>query len=246
MFETVASPHRGKHIAYKTLPISIGVHAFAIGGVVIAALLNIHFPSQSPHVMTSYVLAPVDPPPPPPMKLASTATANSAATASMKDDALVAPAFIPDTIPIVRNVSAASILTPGAQGTDSGGSPTGSPDGVIGGVADGVPGGIAVADDGRVHIGRDKPLPLDVIDKEDPVYPENELGRRREATVILRYVIGTDGLIKDVSILQHAQQAAFDEAILDVLRRWRFTPLQKNGKAVEVVHELTVIFRLHH
>ena len=64
--------------------------------------------------------------------------------------------------------------------------------------------------------------------------------------MILRYVIGTDGWIKDVKILQHAQQAAFDEAILDALRRWRFSPLQKNGKAVEVVHELTVIFRLHH
>lgn len=241
MFETVGSTRRKKSVAMTTLPISIVAHGlviFSIGG---AALLNIEFPTRSPRLVASYAIATVDvpPPPPPPAKLASPAPADNAV-------AMVAPTVIPDTIPIVSSVRAPTLLTPGVQQTaGAGGSLGGSADGVAGGVAaGGVSGGIATADDERVHIGRDKALPLAVIDKEDPVYPESELGRRLEATVILRYVIGTDGVIKDVEFLQHAKQTAFDEAILNAIRHWRFVPMQKNGKTVEVVHELTVVFRL--
>ena len=116
--------------------------------------------------------------------------------------------------------------------------------GLIGGAADGVVGGVPLPDDGRVYVDRDKPLPLVVVNQDYPDYPERELARRNQATVVVRYVVGTDGWLKDLNILHHAEQAAFDEATLKALRRWRFVPMKKNGKLVEVVHELTVFFKI--
>ena len=61
---------------------------------------------------------------------------------------------------------------------------------------------------------------------------------------MVRYVIGKDGWIKELNILQHAKEAAFDESVLKALREWRFVPLMKDGRPIEVVHEVTVIFQL--
>ncbi|HEY8182665.1 MAG TPA: energy transducer TonB, partial [Thermoanaerobaculia bacterium] len=62
--------------------------------------------------------------------------------------------------------------------------------------------------------------------------------------VVIRYIIGTDGWIKELNILQHAKQKAFDDATIRALREWRFKPLIQDGHAIEVVHELTVYFEL--
>ena len=101
-----------------------------------------------------------------------------------------------------------------------------------------------VSEDGRVHIGRDRPLPLYVLHRVYPEYPEEQRLLGRDATVIVRYIIGTDGWVKELSILQHAKNAAFDDATLKALREWRFQPLMQEGKPIEVVHELTVFFEL--
>jgi outer membrane biosynthesis protein TonB len=36
----------------------------------------------------------------------------------------------------------------------------------------------------------------------------------------------------------------FDEATVRAIRNWRFRPMIKDGQPTEVVHELTVLFRL--
>ena len=241
MFETVAAERRSKRIAYETLPVSIALHGLAVASAVVVAVWNIAFPTHSPRVMRPYTLAMPDPPLPAGIKLASQKK-NATPTAAPLTT-IVAPTVIPDLIPIVTNVHTASIFQPGAQ-SGAGDSPGGSPDGVIGGALDGVAGGMSVPEDGRMRIGRDNALPLIAIKREYPEYPESELRRRREATVVVRYVIGKDGWIKELNILQHAKEAAFDESVLKALREWRFVPLMKDGRPIEVVHEVTVIFQL--
>ncbi|PYQ59209.1 MAG: hypothetical protein DMF58_12540 [Acidobacteria bacterium] len=137
-----------------------------------------------------------------------------------------------------------TIFEPASQQGGAGDSGGGSADGVIGGALEGVPGGIPLPDDGRLHIDRDKPLPLVAIYREYPDYPERERLAGKQATVVVRYVIGKDGWIRQLDILLHAEQAAFDEATLKALRMWRFQPMLQDGKPVEVVHELTVIYQL--
>ena len=95
-----------------------------------------------------------------------------------------------------------------------------------------------------MHFGRDKPIPLFVVRRVYPDYPEQERMAGLEATVVVRYIIGTDGWIRELDILEHAKQQAFDDATIKALREWRFKPLVLEGRAIEVVHELTVFYQL--
>ena len=101
-----------------------------------------------------------------------------------------------------------------------------------------------VSEDGRIHFARDAPLPLLVVKRVYPDYPEDQRLAGFQDTVVIRYIIGTDGWIKELNILQHAKQKAFDDATIKALREWRFQPLLQDGRPIEVVHELTVFFEL--
>jgi TonB family protein len=249
MFETVAPRAPSRRVAYETLPISIGLHAVGVAGAVVIAVWNVVFPTQSPHAIRAYVLVTsLEPPLPAAVKLAAPTPAKAALLTNLPQfnpNIVVAPNIIPDTIPLLPETRSASIFAPViAPENATGETPGGSSDGIAGGALHGVGGGMPVSEDGRVHFGRDKPLPLFVVHRVYPDYPEQERLMGKEATVVVRYIIGIDGWVKELNILQHAQQASFDEATLKALREWRFQPLLQDGKPIEVVHELTVFFEL--
>ena len=77
-----------------------------------------------------------------------------------------------------------------------------------------------------------------------PTYPEKARLQRWEDRLVVRYVIGTNGRVKEVIVLEPASRKVFDEAALAAIRHWRFRPLVEDGQAKEVVHELTVYYRL--
>ncbi len=249
MFETVAPRGPSKRVAYETLPISIALHAIAIAAAVVIAVWNVAFPMESPRVIRAYVLVTsIDPPLPAAVKLTAPPPPEPALLTNLprlNPNIVVAPTIIPDTIPTLPEMHSASIFAPAiAPENSTGETPGGSADGVVGGALHGVSGGMPVSEDGRVHFGRDKPLPLYVVHRVYPEYPEQERLLGKEATVVVRYIIGTDGWVKELNILQHAEQAAFDEATLQALREWRFRPFMQDGKPIEVVHELTVFYVL--
>src|SRR5207302_10192178 len=70
MFETVAPETfqaRSRRVAYEALPLSIALHAIAIGVAVVVAVWNVVFPAQSPRLVLAYSLGTIpDPLPPPP------------------------------------------------------------------------------------------------------------------------------------------------------------------------------------
>lgn len=247
MFETVAPEVRSKRVAYETLPISIALHAAAIAAGVIVALWTVTLPTNSPRLTRAYVLVTsIDPPVSPavtPKTAPPVAAARLATTPQFNPNLLVAPTVIPDTIPVITANLAPSIFAPAVAQPVSVGIPGGLEDGV-GGAPHGVVGGMPVSEDGRVHFGRDAPLPLYVVKRVYPDYPEDQRLAGLQDTVVIRYIIGTDGWIKDLSILQHAKQRAFDDATIRALREWRFKPLIHDGHPIEVVHELTVFFEL--
>jgi len=141
-----------------------------------------------------------------------------------------------------RALSLAPAPEPSA-GADSG-SPDGKLGGDIAGKVHGVAGGIAFPDDGRVHIDRNQSLPLLPISQDYPIYPEEGKKKQLEDQVIVRYVIGKNGRVIDVQIIDHAHDPMFDQAAVEAIRQWRFRPMIKDGKPVEVVHELAVNFQL--
>ena len=82
------------------------------------------------------------------------------------------------------------------------------------------------------------------MSQDYPRYPDSARKAQIEDQVIVRYVIGRDGRVASIDIISHATHPEFDEAVLNAIRLWRFRPMIKDGKPVEVVHELGINFEL--
>jgi periplasmic protein TonB len=260
MFETVVPEtfaKRSKKVFYETLPVSLAAHALAVAGVLLGALWNVAFPDHSPHLIAAYSLTalPDPPPPPPPPQVQQPAPepVKKAAPAPPPPPAVLemAPRVIPNLVPHVEippptppppppKVAVADAV----PGGDPSGEKGGKLGGEVGGHGKGLPFSIVFPDDGRVYIDRDAKLPLVPIHQDYPAYPAEAQKKRWEDSVLVRYVIGTNGRVKDVTILDHARQPIFDVATVDAIKDWAFRPMKKDGKNVEVVHELTVFFQL--
>jgi periplasmic protein TonB len=75
-----------------------------------------------------------------------------------------------------------------------------------------------------------------------PRYPAIAQASRVEGIVILEAVIEEDGSVRDVRVLR--SKPLLDEAAIEAVRQWRFTPTLLNGQPVPVVMTVTVSFSL--
>ena len=75
-----------------------------------------------------------------------------------------------------------------------------------------------------------------------PVYPRLALDARKEGTVILQAVIDEMGNVREVKVLRSVQ--LLDDAAIQAVANWKFTPTLLNGTAVPVVMTVTVAFAL--
>lgn len=64
-----------------------------------------------------------------------------------------------------------------------------------------------------------------------------------QGTVSVEVVIGTDGAVKQVEIIE-PRGAGLDDAAVEAVRQWKYTPTLLNGKPVEVISMIDVIYRL--
>jgi periplasmic protein TonB len=257
MFESVAPDaftKRSHRIFYQTLPVSVTAHALVAAFLVGQMVWRVEFPTQSPALVRSYVLveAPPPPPPPPPPPAPPKPQAIAPQPPAPKPAIDVAPTVIPDAIPVVSNEPPAPLEPHPVEATaapsgDSGAGTAIIPGGLPGGQPGGVVGGISMlAPDNRVHIKRDAPLPMKSIRQEYPVYPEEGRLKVWEDNLTVRYVIGKDGRVKEITIIDPPHRKVFEEATRHAIKDWRFTPLlNADGEPQEVVHELTINFQLH-
>lgn len=75
-----------------------------------------------------------------------------------------------------------------------------------------------------------------------PVYPRIGQSAGVEGIVILDAVIDLDGTVRDVRVLRPV--ALLDQAAIDAVREWRFTPTLLNGVPVPIIMTVTVNFTL--
>ena len=125
--------------------------------------------------------------------------------------------------------------------------------GVVGGVAGGIPGGVAGGVVGGIPPPPPPPPPQVVrvggdikepkkIKNVPPVYPQIAQTAKVQGVVIIEATIGKDGSVKDAKILKSV--ALLDQAAIDAVKQWRFTPTLLNGVPVEVLMTVTVNFTL--
>lgn len=251
MFETVVPETvapRSRRLLYETLPLSIALHAIAGGAILVGTVWNVVFPTQSPKLYAAYQLlaAPPPPPPPPPPPVARRVVTPQTPPVKMP---FVAPNVIPDEIPVVTSEPVEELPALPAE-VDSG-QAGGVEGGVEGGEVGGTVGSVAPVDPGPppnpevIQVKRDDPLPVGAIAQEYPGYPEYALKRNWEDSLVVRYTIGKDGRIKEVTVISPPEREEFSREAIAKIRHWRFHPYRNaEGEPKEVVHELTVNFKI--
>jgi protein TonB len=75
-----------------------------------------------------------------------------------------------------------------------------------------------------------------------PVYPTIAQAARVEGDVIIEAVIGPDGSVQNARVLRSV--GLLDQAALDAVQMWEYSPTMLNGQAVPVIVTVTVRFRL--
>ncbi len=95
---------------------------------------------------------------------------------------------------------------------------------------------------GPVRVGGAISAPMRTHDVR-PIYPPIAQSARVSGVVILEAVIGEDGNVRDLKVLRSIP--LLDQAAVDAVRQWRFTPTLLNGQPVPVVMTVTVAFNLH-
>jgi periplasmic protein TonB len=115
-------------------------------------------------------------------------------------------------------------------------------DGVIGGVVSGVvaPAG-GVVPPGAVRVGGNIKAPQRTR-MMNPVYPPIAMSARVQGVVILEAVIGPDGKVADARVLRSIP--LLDQAAVDAVKQWEYTPTLLNGAPVPVIMTVTVQFTL--
>jgi len=76
---------------------------------------------------------------------------------------------------------------------------------------------------------------LGLIKKVNPVFPPSMEAARAEGTVVLDAVIHRDGTVGDIKILK-SSAPAFEQAAIDAVKQWRYTPLPYDGIVTVTVH----------
>lgn len=217
-----------------SVPVSIGVHLVLLLVLVVIPLLDIVVPVP---FMTnrSYVLA--APLPPPPSAAARPPAAPAAARA-----AAPTPIDAPDTIR--PEVPVPPPFTP-IDAVDTG-LPPGFGAGEPGGTAMAPPPAPPAPEPARpqpqaVRAAQLPELPRKIVDAH-PAYPEVARQARVEGTVILEAVIDTSGRVTQLRVLRSVP--LLDQAALEAVRQWRYTPSSYGGRPVSVLMTITVRFTL--
>jgi protein TonB len=91
------------------------------------------------------------------------------------------------------------------------------------------------------HVGGSIRPPAKIVDVA-PQYPALARASRVEGVVILQATIDSRGSVEAATVLRSIP--LLDQAALDAVRQWRFTPTLLNGMAVPVIMTVTVNFEL--
>ena len=92
-----------------------------------------------------------------------------------------------------------------------------------------------------MRIGGQLKPPLKIRDVK-PAYPPAAFDSKVQGVVIIEAVLNTAGDVVQAKVLRSVP--LLDEAALDAVKQWQFTPTLMNGAPVPVIMTVTVNFRL--
>jgi len=93
-----------------------------------------------------------------------------------------------------------------------------------------------------IRIGGSVMAPAKIRDVR-PIYPASAQAERRQGVVVVEALIDSAGNVSDAKVVR-AIGDDLDNAAVDAVLQWRFTPTMLNGRAVPVIMTVTVNFVL--
>lgn len=220
-----------------TLPVSIAIHAVVLLTIVVVPLLTsepLPEPNAAVNVFFVEPAAPPPPPPPPPAPPRQVNVPRPVSTPPPTDGKFTAPVEVPDEIAPEEGIDL------GVDGGIPGGVEGGVPGGVVGGVVGGLPDAPAPVQAVRVGGQIKEPKKLKNV---PPVYPDIARQARVQGVVILECTISPQGKVTEVKVLRGIP--LLDQAAIDAVKQWVYTPTLLNGVPVPVIMTVTVNFRLN-
>jgi periplasmic protein TonB len=117
--------------------------------------------------------------------------------------------------------------------------------GIVGGALDGVEGSVLGTTGGTALDVRQVSRPPEVLKQITPQYPRRARSEGIEGVVLVRIIIGTDGLVEAEHTRVIRSVPELDAAAISAVNRWRFTPaLGRQGRPVRVVIDVPLQFSL--
>jgi protein TonB len=90
----------------------------------------------------------------------------------------------------------------------------------------------------------DVDIPPRLTSQEMPTYTRRARRKGQEGTVGLNLLIDKRGMIVDLRLKQTIPDSDLNEAVLDIIRSWRFDPARKAGVPVSVWKPVTIEFSI--
>ncbi len=88
-------------------------------------------------------------------------------------------------------------------------------------------------------------VPPRIIKSYQPPYPSAERNAGVEGTVSIRFLIGTDGSVEDITVTSSSGNANLDNAAVAACRKWRFTAAKNSsGLPVRCYASIPIIFKI--
>jgi periplasmic protein TonB len=255
MFETSVIQGQPRVAAGRLslLTISIIAHSAVVIGAIAVSIAAVDFPATAPDefAQAPTFMVPVIPPPlgvpnggavrqPEPVKPA-------APPPQPQPNQITAPAVVPDDVPQLDAATTGDSNekgVPGATSTEPLGVPWGVKDSV--GDINNPPGDIVAAAPipDKIYEAHEVKAPVGIY-RPAPPYPQLLVKAKVKATVVVRCIIDKNGRVRDPQVTVPARMAPFNDAVIEAVKQWRFTPGSLNGQAVDTYLSLTVHFSVN-
>ena len=257
MFETSVIQGQPRVAAGRLslLTISIIAHTAVVVGAIVVSIASVEFPTMAPD---EFAQAPTFLPllVPPPLgnpkggAVRQPEPARPAAPPPQQPNQVTAPAVVPDETPRPEPASTQATDTytgpaiPGATEVGAPGFKDGDPHSVYdpNNPLHDVVATAPVAD--RIYEAHEVKPPVGIY-RPAPPYPQILLKAKVPATVVVRCVIDKNGRVRDPQVTVPARMAPFNDAVVETVKKWRFTPGSLNGQAVDTYLSLTVHFSVN-
>jgi periplasmic protein TonB len=201
----------------------------------------------------TFLIAPPPPPPapPPPAPPAGSAARATPKAAIVDPNQFVAPTEIPKDIPAPSDeapiIGVGGNIVGGIPGGVMGGSQQGVLGGALGGIISGTSSSAApppppppkrreaIKVGGNVMESR-------LIRKIEPAYPELAKRARVQGRVVLIVNVDEEGSVSDIKV--SSGHPLLNDAAINAVKQWKYSPTLLNGEPVPVIATVTVIFNL--